>query len=263
MLGTTRKELRPYVSFGESRNAAERKQDIARAREHGFSAFKLRFRAESLEADLDVVRDMRETYGDTIELMVDANQALVTPGSRTYRVWDFKTARYVADALADLGALWLEEPLPDDHEDDMAELRRVSRIPIAGGELRTGTREFMPLITGRLYDIVQPDVTYGGGILGCRKIATIAEAAGLRVIPHTWSNGLGWLANFHLACSILSCDFIETPMDPPTLTLEDFMFPLASGWRIDPRTGTAMLPEGPGLGADVRDDVAAAVREGR
>jgi Enolase C-terminal domain-like len=101
------------------------------------------------------------------------------------------------------------------------------------GELKTGIREFMPLITRRLYDIVQPDVTCGGGILGCRKIASIAEGAGLQVIPHRWSNGLGWLADVHLASSIRSCVFLEIPMGRPALTLEDFMFPLASGWRID------------------------------
>jgi len=260
LLGTDRRELKAYASFGERRDAATRKEDVARAMEAGFTAVKLRFRHDSVKADLEVVEEVRGMFGDSVDLMVDANQSLVAPGSSKYQVWDFKTARYVADALAELDVLWLEEPLPEDREGDASRLRDLVNIPISGGELRTGLREYWDLIAGRHYDILQPDVTYGGGISGCRRIAHVAEGAGLAVIPHCWSNGLGLLANLHFACSLRSCNYIEVPYDPPVLPLDTFLFPLVEGsLRVD-ADGMVRLPDRPGFGAVLREDVVEQVR---
>ena len=64
-------------------------------------------------------------------------------------------------------------------------------------------------------DVVQPDVVLAGGLGGCRRIAALADLCGRMFSPHTWSNGLGLLANLHLALAVSTCPFIEVPHDPP------------------------------------------------
>jgi L-alanine-DL-glutamate epimerase-like enolase superfamily enzyme len=235
---------------------------VHRIREEGFRAAKLRFRADDIRDDLAVVEAIRATHGREFALMVDANQGIVMPGSSRYRVWDLKTARYVADALADLGVEWLEEPLPLRHYRELSELTRLARLPIAGGELNLGLAEFALMIRERCYDIIQPDATYSEGIWGCRKIAAIAEAYGLRYIPHTWSNGLGMIANFHIAASTPNSAYLEVPYDPPTFThaARDAVMATPLTIQLD---GTAHISDAPGLGVELAEDVAAlfALRE--
>jgi D-galactarolactone cycloisomerase len=259
LLGGYADRLPAYASFGERREAQERVDDVHRARAANFRACKLRFRHDDVREDLAVVAAVRDAHGGDVDLMVDANQGTVNTGHQPYRVWDLKTARYVADALHELGVLWLEEPLPKRRYRDLAELTRVSRLPIAGGELNLGLSEFDLMIRERCYDIVQVDVAFSEGIWGCRKIAAAAELAGLPVIPHTWSNGLALMANFHLACALPRCPWVEVPYDPPSFTHSARDALLTTTLEIGD-DGMARLPDGPGLGVELDEDFIASAR---
>ena len=83
---------------------------------------------------------------------------------------------------------WLEEPLMPDDIDGLVELRRKVDVPIATGEheyTRWGTRE---LLTRGAVDVLQLDVTWGGGITEMKKVCALASAEGVPVIPHAgWS----------------------------------------------------------------------------
>ena len=87
-----------------------------------------------------------------------------------------------------------------------------------------------------------------GGIGGCRRIAGLAELCGRAFSPHTWSNGLGLVANLHLACAVSTCPFVEIPYDPPGWT------PARRDWLLGgpaveiAADGTVAPPPGPGLG---------------
>ena len=65
--------------------------------------------------------------------------------------------------LAGLGVGWFEEPLRPDAIEDYIDLRRASRLPIAGGEVLTRRQAFLPWLSRGALDIVQPDVTKGAG----------------------------------------------------------------------------------------------------
>lgn len=67
---------------------------------------------------------------------------------------------------------------------------------MAGGECNHGIHEFKLLIDNG-YDVLQPDAVLSEGIYQLRKVAALAEVAGLEVAPHTWTHGIGMLANFH------------------------------------------------------------------
>ena len=67
--------------------------------------------------------------------------------------------------------------------------------------------------------------------------------------PHTWSTGLGLLANLHVALAYSTAEFIEVPYDPPAWTpaRRDFMLPLQLEIGHD---GCIAVPPGPGLGVE-------------
>ncbi len=260
LLGGFSDALPAYASLGEWRDAETRLADVARLRDEGFRAVKLRFRDDQIADDLDLTRILRDAHPD-LTIMVDANQGHSMPGSARIRVWDVKTALHVADALAELEVAWLEEPLPRRQYRELAELTRMARLPIAGGELNLRMDEFAILIEKRCYDIIQIDAAFSEGIWGCRKVGAAAELFGLPCIPHTWSNGIGLLANLHLAASMPNCGWLELPYDPPAITHEGRDRLLAAPLTVD-ADGMVRVPDRPGLGIELNDVVLQELRAG-
>jgi len=150
---------------------------------------------------------------------------------------------------------WLEEPLPRHEYDNLRRLRdKLDTLPIAGGEDNHGLHEFKLLIEKGSYDILQPDALLSEGVGQMRKVAALAEAYGLEVAPHTWGNGIGLLANLHLAAAIPNCPYLEFPHDPPSgfdLTARDQM--LAEPLTID-HEGFVHVPDRPGFGIVLDDE---------
>ena len=87
-----------------------------------------------------------------------------------------------------------------------------------------------------------------------RKIAGMAEAFEIELAPHTWGNGMGLLANLHLAAAIPNCPYLEFPHDPPsgfTAATRDQM--LIETLTIDAE-GTVRVPDRPGFGFILDED---------
>ena len=142
---------------------------------------------------------------------------------------------------------WLEEPLRTDDVEGYAALRRLTSLRIAAGEMVRSAAEARDLVLRGGVDVVQPDVVLSGGLGGCRRIAALADLCGRTFSPHTWSNGLGLVANLHLALAVSTCPYVEVPYDPPAWSPErrDWLLPAPSRSRAD---GTIAPPPGPGLG---------------
>jgi D-galactarolactone cycloisomerase len=238
-----------YCATGELRPAEQRVEDAKELVEQGFRGIKLRFHRPDPRDDVAVLEAVRDAVGDEIDLMVDANQAGVLPGVGGHERWDFQLALAVARELERLGVLWLEEPLPRHDYDGLSRLReRVDTLSIAGGECNHGLHEFKLLIDRGCYDILQPDAIISEGVFQLWKVAALADAAHLQMVPHTWTNGIGLLANLHLAAAVPNCSHLEFPHDP------------GSGWTAwagnqmlaDPPwiddDGYARVPDEPGFG---------------
>jgi L-alanine-DL-glutamate epimerase-like enolase superfamily enzyme len=226
LLGGRSRQVRAYASTGERLPALERAESAHQLREQGFPALKLRFHAADPREDLAIVRAVREAVGPEMALLVDANPGWQMPWDAS-APWDFKTALWMADALAELDVFWLEEPLPRHDYDNLAALRRRTQVRIAGGE---GNREFAELreyLRHGSLDVYQADVVWSTGILRARQLAAEVQAAGAIYSPHTWGDGLVLLANLHVAAAVSQAPFIEFPFDPPTWTPErrDFILP--------------------------------------
>jgi L-alanine-DL-glutamate epimerase-like enolase superfamily enzyme len=238
-----------YCATAEVRSPERRVEDVKRILSEGYRAVKFRFHQPDPREDLKVVEAVRAAVGDKIDIMVDANQAGVEPGHGGHEAWGFPMALTIARELERMNVRWLEEPLPRHDYDGLRRLRdKLGTLPIAGGEDNHGLHEFKLLIDRQCYDILQPDALLSEGVGQMRKIAALAELAGLEVAPHTWGNGIGLMANLHLSAAIPNCPFLEFPHDPPsgwTAAARDQM--LGEPLTID-SDGCVRVPDRPGFG---------------
>ena len=120
-------------------------------------------------------------------------------------------------------------------------------------------RELVAALDADAFDVHQPDVVLAAGMLRGRELAELALAKRRWYTPHTWTNGIGLLANLHVAAGVGGGPFIEFPYDPPGWTPERRDFMLAEPVRVGP-DGILRVPQRPGLGRGSRRGRAAAVR---
>lgn len=256
-------EVPVYASSGELRPTDARCVYLDAVRAMGIPAVKLRAHELDWHADLDVIRACRDHVGDSLELMVDANQgwrvSLIDPAP----LWDLETAREFVTAAKDLSLRWLEEPLDMHAYDDLAVLRAESSIPLAGGELNAGEHEYKVMMEKGSYDVYQPDAIMSEGIGTSLWVIKQCAARGLQFSPHMWTNGIGMVTNLHLyaACpEDVRAPYLEYPYEPPGLepARRDALLP-------EPITvterGTIQVPQSPGLGVTL--DTAALKRWGK
>ncbi len=249
LLGGRNESLLAYASTGELVPAAERAERCVALVEQGVRAVKLRFHHSDWRDDVAVVEAVRDAVGHRLEIMVDANQGWRMPGDRTPR-WDVATAAQCARALEELGVYWLEEPLGTDDVEGYAALRAATGLRIAAGELVRDATRARDLAVRGLVDVVQSDVLFVGGIGGCRRIAALCDLHGRAWTPHTWSNGIGLVANLHGALALSTVPYVEVPLDPPAWApaRRDWLLPEPLEIDVD---GTVSPPVGPGLGLDL------------
>ena len=116
--------------------------------------------------------------------------------------------------------------------------------------------ELLEALAADALDVVQPDVVLAVGMLRARTVAEAALARCRWFTPHTWTNGLGLLANLHVAAGVGGGPYLEFPFDPPGWTPPRRDFFLADQVGID-ADGCVRVPGRPGLGAQI-DEAAVA-----
>jgi D-galactarolactone cycloisomerase len=245
-----------YASCGMSLPPSERAESALRLREEGFRALKIRVDPRRIDEGLAAVAATRAAVGDSMAIMVDLNQGWRMAGDLTPAL-DPVGARRIVAQLAEYGVLWVEEPLPGTDLRGLAALRASAPgTRIAGGEMTRTFSEALAALDADAFDVIQSDVVLAAGMLRTRTIAELALARHRWFTPHTWTNGLGLLANLHVAAGVGGGPFIEVPYDPPGWTPERRDAFLAEPIRPD-RDGVLRVPPGPGLGV-VLDDAAIA-----
>jgi len=252
LFGGATTSIPAYASFGESKSPAERAEAVLAAREAGFRAVKIRIDRADVAAGLAAVRAARAAAGDQVEIMVDLNQGWRMPGDISTAL-DAAGVTALASELRELGVLWLEEPLPAADTAGLRMLRDRTGIRVAGGEMaRTPAELFDALATGAL-DVVQPDAVLAVGLLRARTVAEYALLRHRWFTPHTWTNGLGLLANLHVVAGVGGGPYLEFPWDPPGWTVARRDFFLAEPVSVD-AGGCLAVPDRPGLGAVIDED---------
>jgi D-galactarolactone cycloisomerase len=248
LLGGTGDPIRCYASTGEVMPADERIDYVQERVDEGFEAVKLRLAEPD---DVRIVRAVREAFPD-LPLMVDANRGWSVRVMEHEREWTYRDALSVARELEDVGNVrWFEEPLPRHDYDGYARLRDATDVPIAGGEFNDGLHHFREFLDRGALDVVQPDAALATGIRGAVEIADRAAQEGVQFVPHTWTNGIGFLANLHVMAAV-GADWCEFPHEPPwTADARDFLLEDT----LDHDDGSVTPPDGPGLGVELDRDV--------
>ena len=239
--------LPAYASCGEIRPPAERAEAAQRLREMGFRAMKIRFVRERLREGIDAVRAVRKALGSSMEIMVDMNQAWRMPGDVAPAL-DPAAVRRTVEELTELGVLWVEEPLIGADVQGFARLRAETGCRIAAGEMTRTVPELLAYLDADALDVYQPDVVLAVGMSRVRLVAELALLKNRWFTPHTWTNGLGLLANLHVAAGVGGGPFLEFPYDPPGWTPERRDFFLEEPLRVA-ADGCVSVPSRPGLGA--------------
>jgi L-rhamnonate dehydratase len=197
--GRTKARIPVYASRLYSVDLSELAAEAKRYKDEGYQAMKLRFGwgpadgAAGMQRNLELVRTVREAVGDGIDVMADA-----------YMGWTLDYAKRMLPLLEPFHLRWLEEPVIPEDIHGYAELKSYGRIPIAGGEHEFTLYGFRQLLDAHALDYIQFDTNRVGGITQARKIAALAEAHSVPVIPHA-----GQMHNYHLVMASLNSPMAE------------------------------------------------------
>jgi L-alanine-DL-glutamate epimerase-like enolase superfamily enzyme len=182
---------------------------------------------------------IREAVGDRADLLFGTHGQFSTAG-----------AIRLGQALEPYLPLWFEEPIPPDAVDEMAQVARAVRIPVATGERLSTKAEFAAVLRSGAAAILQPALGRAGGIWETKKIAALAEVHNAQMSPHVYCGPLEWAASIHLSASIpnaLFCETIETEFHDALI-----------GGTIRVEEGFITPPDTPGLGVEVNEALARA-----
>ena len=222
LLGGARDRIPVYGSGGSlDLSAGELAAEASAFARAGYGAYKFKA-GHGLAEDTRRLLAVREAAGHELRLIVDGNQQ-----------WTAKSAIRAAQAFEPAGLWWLEEPVPATDVAACAEVRAAAPMEIATGETNFGVADFNRLLASRAADIVMPNLQRVGGITGWRKVAALAEAAGIPIASHVYAE-----IGVHLMCAAANGLVLEVLPWWPRLFIE----PL----RIE--GGAAHPPEAPGLG---------------
>jgi L-alanine-DL-glutamate epimerase-like enolase superfamily enzyme len=260
LLGAYRETLDAYASAGfyaAGKDAAALAEEVGGYAAQGFKTIKMKvgrnpdvmlnplhdmpasdYAVATLDEDVERVRAARAAIGSKVRLAIDANNA-----------WTPPVALRFMRQVETLDVAWLEEPVATEDLVGSAEVASRLDTPVAGYETETGLAGFRDLIERRAVDIVQPDVIWTGGITECRKVAAVAQAHGLPVVPHVFSSAVASVANMHLIASLPNAGLLEFDQNPNPLRTELLTEPVA----VD-GDGRVRLPERPGLGIELNQE---------
>lgn len=172
-LGGRARRLPVYGSggFTPTQSPEEAAENAVALIDRGFPLVKPRLNGN--RADIARVQAVRDAIPYEADVCVDVTEKT-----------DLNRALWLADALAEIGCLWFEEPLAAHDYAGYAALARTARVPLATGEHHQGTREVMPLFQAGAVSVIQPDLAMMGGITECLRVAWQAEHFGVSVGPH-------------------------------------------------------------------------------
>jgi galactonate dehydratase len=228
--GKVRDRIRAYGHASTPERALELK-------ERGLTAVK----TGGVHRTVEKVDGIRKAVGDEMDIMVDAHGP---PWFTT------KDAIVIGKALEPYKLLFYEDPVPPDNIEALQRVQDNVDIPIAAGERHSHIWGVRQLIEREIVDVVQPDTGRIGGISQMMKIAAMAEAHYITVAPHSGSLGpVAEYAAIHVLAAIPNALILERVHDDVPVRY-DVTLP-----HIETIDGHIQVPDRPGLGVDIEEDV--------
>jgi len=174
-------DFKTYASNGSAMFSPEDiERDVKQIMDLGFSAYKMRIGVQSREIDLKRLEVARNILGNDNVLMVDCIM-----GSNP-NIWDYKTAQNWTLDLEKFNVYWIEEPFIPSDVESYLRLKSNTDIKIAGGESLNGSMEFDFYRNLNVVDIIQPDITNGGGIRECLDV--VKKFGNTNTAIHVWGS---------------------------------------------------------------------------
>ncbi len=250
--GKTRDKARVYYHvFGKTKE--ELIQGCVNAKKKGFTAVGhltpfldeprsvpyFKTHVDKMEDAIDTVRRYREAVGKDVDLCVEIHRRL-TPAE----------AVVLGRGIEEYHPYFYEDPTLPDNLDAMAEIAHKIHIPIATGERMHTIQEFEMLLSRNAVQYVRPDVCLCGGITGSKKVAALAEARYVGVVPHNPLSPVSTAACLQVAACIPNFALQEYPggeLEPPKSELVVSKVKLEKGFLI--------IPDAPGIGIELAPDI--------
>lgn len=190
--------------------------------------------------DLSLVKRIRDAVGPGTAFMLDVG---------THVKWDVAHAIHMTRRFEEHGIYWIEEPLPPYDFDGYARLRQAIQTLVATGEKGWTVHEFQTMVDRGIADFLMPDVGKAEGITGVKQVIELAALKHQFYNPHSWSSAINTAASLHLCASATNAVFFELKPNPNPMQHELVESP------FDQVNGSVHVPEEPGLGVNVREDI--------
>lgn len=248
--GAVRDKIRTYVWIGGDRPGDVGNQAKERMKE-GFTAIKMNGTEEmdyldtyrKIDESVARVAAVREAVGPDVGIGIDFH-------GRVHK----SMAKILVKELESYRPMFIEEPVLAEHNDALRDIAMHTTIPIATGERMYTRWGFKSLLEQGYADIIQPDLSHAGGILECKKIASMAEAYDVSLAPHC---PLGPIA-------LASCLQLDT-CTPNFIIQEqslgihynkggDLLDYLVNPLQFHYSDGYIDIPKGPGLGIEINEE---------
>jgi galactonate dehydratase len=194
---------------------------------------------KQLKKGMSYVEDIRKAVGDKMEIAIEGHAR-----------WNLPEAAKIARALEPFDVMWLEEIIPPDNPEAYARLKSETSIPLCVSERLFTRFGFRAVVEQNAADIVMPDMAWTGGLSETRKICSLADTYYLPITSHDTIGPVALWSAAHLMLHIPNAMIMETVRAYYDGWYNDVMTE-----RIPISDGMLSLPETPGLGTALREEV--------
>jgi galactonate dehydratase len=186
-----------------------------------------------------IVKAVREAVGDDFDMILECHRSM-----------DPMEALAFAKGVEEYRPLFLEDPIPPDSPEAMADIAARTNIPVATGERFINIQEFETIFQKRAAKYVRPDVCALGGLTPSKKVAAMAEANYCKIVPHNPLGPVSTAACLQLDAAIPNFAIQEFPSfyhqgNEAEMTREP----------LEEESGYIIIPDQPGIGIELVDDI--------
>jgi L-alanine-DL-glutamate epimerase-like enolase superfamily enzyme len=246
-----REQVKGYASTLFRPTPDDMKRAVEGYLAHGFKAMKFGWGVFGCDLALDIalVRAAREAAGPEVDLMVD-------PGwygmdrAHPVRHRSLKDWIRLVRELEAYQVFWLEDFLhPENFEGYARVSEATTSLRIAAGEQLAGPAEFERLATEGKAHVLQPDLSRCGGLTVGRQIADFCMRRQIECVPHAWLTDLLKAASLHLNAYLAQSVYLEYNVSSASLLNTLCKTPITM------KDGYIPVPDGPGLGVEVDEQI--------
>jgi L-alanine-DL-glutamate epimerase-like enolase superfamily enzyme len=201
LMGGYRTEVLTDITLG-IKSPKEMAKDAVKAVNKGFKALKVKVGVNPAE-DVERIKLIRQAVGDNIDVRLDANQG-----------WTPKQAIEVLNKIERFNIQFAEQPVPAEDMKGLVNVRKNSPIPVMADESVHSPEDALSLIKAEAVDFINIKLMKSGGMLKGRKIADVAEAAGIPcMIGCMGESEIGIAAGAHLAAAVKNIQYADLDSD--------------------------------------------------